>query len=231
MLALIYHYHYHYEEHSSNFHICGIILHLNNSDYGIYSVYKQTKADPNQIFKYPFETDKIIIGGDFNAHHPLWGSKNCTASSMRFVNNILQSNFIILNDKTPTRIDPGNKTETCIDLTLISNNISNAKWQTQIHKPQLSDHVPIIIKIPLDSNKDENLYHFTWNLNSKNKWNKFQKLLKNKLEKLNDTNDINKYAQNINKTINETAIKTIGFRQFKKNYKPCWNEALNEIKK
>ena len=56
-------------EHRLNFHICGIILHFQTTDYGIYSVYRPQKADPNQIFSYPFESDHTIIGGDFNIHH------------------------------------------------------------------------------------------------------------------------------------------------------------------
>ena len=45
--------------HRMNFHICGIVLHSQTSDYGIYSVYRPQKADPTQIFSYQFETDKI----------------------------------------------------------------------------------------------------------------------------------------------------------------------------
>ena len=60
---------YLHPDHRLNFHICGIILHSQTTDYGIYSVYRPKKADPNQIFSYIWD-DNILIGGDFSIRHP-----------------------------------------------------------------------------------------------------------------------------------------------------------------
>ena len=101
--------------HRDNFHICGIILHSQTSDYGIYSVYRPQKADPNQIFQYQFETDRKYWG-DFNIHHPLWGSDRNSKQSSDFLNCPTQSNQNF-KPTNSTRLDPRNSTLTCIDIT------------------------------------------------------------------------------------------------------------------
>ncbi len=67
--------------------ICGIILHSNEDDIGIYSTYRPNpKSDPNQLFEYDLQGDKIIIGGDYNLSHDLWGSETNNKYSIEFVN-------------------------------------------------------------------------------------------------------------------------------------------------
>ena len=131
--------------HRLNFHTCGIILHSQTTDYGIYSVYRPQKADPNQIFQYQFETDHILIGGDFNIHHPIWGSNKACKNGTNFLKLVTESNFKILNQQTPTRIDPRNNTLTSIDLSLSSHNLRNISWKVNQtnHNPKISDHFQI----------------------------------------------------------------------------------------
>ena len=170
-------------DHRQNFHICGILLHSQSTEYAIYSVYRPQKANVSQLFSYPFESDHIIIGGDFNIHHPIWGSKNACKNGNTFLNLLTNSNLKLINLQTPTRLDPHNGTLTCIDLTLSSHNISNINWRVNHsqHNPQISDHFEIIFSIPLKPNITDNIYHSTWNLSSKNKWNKYKKSLNNSL--------------------------------------------------
>ena len=135
--------------HKNNFHVCGIILHTQTTDYAIYSVYRPQKARVTQLFKYPFDSDHIIIGGDFNIHHPVWGSEKACKSGSDFLNTLTASNLNLINHPTPTRIDPRNKTQTCIDLTLTSRNISNVKWRVDynLYDPSFSDHYHIFINV------------------------------------------------------------------------------------
>ena len=223
---------YYLDDHRQNFHICGIILHSEHTDYGIYSVYRPQSADPTQIFSYPFECDKYIIGGDFNIHHELWGSKHSSSKGTQFVNVLNQSNLNLLNKQTPTREDPSTFTQSAIDLTLVTTNIPKVDWSVHQHNhnPSFSDHFNIFISVPLNSHPDDKIYHSTWNLCSNTKWKKFRNKLESNLKKPFQTTDPNKQAQSITHTIYNTAISTIGYRKYLRGYKPWWNSQINQLK-
>ena len=219
--------------HRNNFHICGIILHSQTTDYGIYSVYKPQKAQATQIFKYQFETDHIIIGGDFNIHHPLWGDSHSCRQGNDFLNSLTASNLTLQNSQTPTRLDPRSGTLTSIDLTLTSFNISNIKWRADHcnHDPSLSDHFLIFFNIPLNSHENETTYHSTWNLSSKTKWKKFKNQLHKNLNNLTNLNNASDFAEQLNSIIYDTAISTIGYRKYIRTYKPWRNHKIATLQK
>lgn len=96
---------------------------------------------------------KWLIGGDFNAHSPFWEKKCELCSNNRFVENIVDSNLILLNDGSITRIpDISKHRATAIDLTLTSPEIAPlCSWET--YEDSLgSDHLPIQINISLNRN-------------------------------------------------------------------------------
>ena len=105
------------QAHRQNFHTCGIMLHSQTTDYSIYSVYRPQSANPNQISTYPFDSEHILIGGDFNTHHPLWGINQDCSKRINFLNIPTASNFQLINEPSPTIIDPRNETLPCIDIT------------------------------------------------------------------------------------------------------------------
>ena len=224
---------YHCYPHRNNFHVCGIILHTPKIDYSIYSVYRPKIADPNQIFTYPFHSDHVIIGGDFNLHHSLWGSEQDSPKSSSFVNLLNESQFQLLNSKTPTRSDPSRNKLSCIDLTLSSHNIIKENWYVNqaSYRPYISDHFEIYYSLKTD-NLDNDTYHSTWNLNSKTKWKKYHKELREKLETYNNTRslDTKMHAIDITNIIYNTALNTIGFRKYHRGFKPWWNSKINSLK-
>ena len=224
---------YETNDHRQNFHVCGIVLHSGYTDYGIYLVYRPQRADPTQIFEHPFECDKHIIGGDFNIHHQLWGSKNSCAKGKNFVNLLTESNLVLLNNKTATRVDPRNKTETAIDLTLITPNVKNTSWSIKQynHDPHFSDHYNIFVSITLNNNPDEQIYHSTWNLTSETKWKNYKKSISKKLNNTPKFSNPNEFVQNITDAIYDTAIETIGYRKYRRGYKPWWNNKINNLKR
>ena len=219
--------------HRENFHICGIIIHSKTTDYGFYSVYRPQIADPNQIFRYKFETDHIIIGGDFNIHHPLWGSKKACKKGSDFLNNLTGSNFLLLNKQSPTRIDPRNKTLTCIDLSLSSHNMSDITWNVDhnSHDPDVSDHYHIYFNIPINIKQEDSIYHTTWNLSSKTKWKKFHSAISKEMKRLIPATNINEHVNQINAIIYDTAISTLGYRKYIKTFKPWRNNEIKMLQK
>ena len=198
------------QKHTETLQICGIMLHVGSTDYAIYNVYKTGQANPCDIFKLQHQTDKVIICGDFNIHHPLWGSDSSSVLSNTFVEYLNNSSLKLLNKQTPTRVDPRNKTLSHIDLSLASLDIDNIKWSINQHNhnPKMSDHFHILLTLSIRHNPDESLYHNSWNLSSKSKWRHFQNLLTSQLNLTNPPTDTNNHATHINNTIYNTAIET-----------------------
>ena len=93
------------------------------------------------------DNDHWIIGGDFNAHSPLW-EKNCqVVTNSHFVDNVIESSLILMNDGSITRVpDIPNHKATSIDLTLVSPNLAIiSTWHVEDDSIG-SDHLPVILK-------------------------------------------------------------------------------------
>ena len=85
--------------------------------------------------------------------------------------------------------------------------------------------------IPLHKDLNESLYHSTWNLSSARKWKEFQKQLSKNINTSEFSSDPNLYATKLNQIIYDTAVSTIGYREYRRGYKPWWNSEINELKK
>ena len=225
---------YHCYPHRNNFHVCGVILHAPKTDYSIYSVYRPQTADPTQLFTFPFQTDHVIIGGDFNLHHPLWGSLKCSTKSTEFVNHLTESQLQLVNSKTPTREDPSNQKHSCIDLTLVTPNIHKKDWfvNQASYRKCISDHYEIYFTISLDDSTDD-IFHSTWNLSSNNKWKKFRSELRKQIANYSKSRpkETEQQATQLSNIIYKTAVYTLGFRKYHLGLKPWWNSNINKLKK
>ncbi|GBM23567.1 hypothetical protein AVEN_196643-1 [Araneus ventricosus] len=67
-------------------------------------------------------TEPSFIFGDFNLHHPLWGSNDSSRLGNKFADWLTDSNFVILNPSTPTHTFPAGK-QSLLDLTLCSKSL------------------------------------------------------------------------------------------------------------
>ena len=96
----------------------------------------------------------LIIGGDFNSHHPLWDSLclQPDAKSRVIEAALLQTSIAVINNGNPTHFHTQTNSHSAIDLTLCSADISrNIIWtiDEDLHS---SDHYPIVIEI--ENNED-----------------------------------------------------------------------------
>lgn len=84
-----------------------------------------------------------IVGGDFNAHHPLWGFSPQSNKAGRSLSDFLDdSNFLLCTQpRLETRLAPGSATPSTLDLTIASPNIAS-KLTISIGSDWGSDHVP-----------------------------------------------------------------------------------------
>lgn len=88
-----------------------------------------------------------ILTGDFNAHHPVWGSLHMNTRGRRLADLAAAHHLSVLNDGSPTYLR-GTTCSSCLDVTFMTNTIlSSADWFTDI-ETRGSDHIPtyIIIK-------------------------------------------------------------------------------------
>ena len=150
---------------------------------------------PTNILKSLFQliNNNCIMGGDFNAHHPAWGSVTSSSRGNQIYDIINSVGLCILNSGSATHLGRPNRPSTAIDISLCSPNLMwSSSWSTT-EDPHGSDHFPIIITIqnsnqriinsPLPSNTNNptnpsSLPQF--NLN-KADWNKFSDLIKNNI--------------------------------------------------
>jgi len=113
-----------------------------------------TIEDPEitNCFSFLLSLDNLIITSDANAHSDTWHSPTTDHRGTLIQDLIQNSDQIILNQNTPTRI-PGNKNQqpTSPDITTISSNFAKfTTWQTITALS--SDHIPIMITINTKAN-------------------------------------------------------------------------------
>ena len=90
------------------------------------------------------------MGGDFNIHHPLWGS-TYIKNSEEFINNIKFAKMKIKNTETITHFDKTHNKYSSIDLTVTTNTVLCKEWRVNQCKynPQTTMHFRIIGHITL----------------------------------------------------------------------------------
>ncbi|GFX95261.1 elongator complex protein 4 [Trichonephila clavipes] len=94
----------------------------------------------------------MIIFGDFNLHHLMWGLDHISRYSNECVEWITDSNLVLLNMTVPTyRSSAG--AASLIDLTVCSSSMSGYCNSYVLDCSFESDHSPIITELSLNSNK------------------------------------------------------------------------------
>jgi hypothetical protein len=74
---------------------------------------------------------KIIIGGDFNSHHPLCGSETESRKGKEVAEFKTKHDLVLLYDGSVTRMGTNGQRNTMIDLTLVSPNLAlSCDWHT-----------------------------------------------------------------------------------------------------
>ena len=98
-----------------------------------------------------------VILGDFNSHSPLWERDCKIATCNRLVENIVDSDLVLLNDGHVTRIpDVANQRPTAIDLSLVSPSVAiESDWNVE-ENCLGSDHLPILISLNEQVKNEEN---------------------------------------------------------------------------
>lgn len=115
---------------SDNFEVIGIKI-VNNNIY-IVSVYVNPKISVlefhlkwNNLLESMKIYENVVIAGDFNAHHTVWGSPKVNYRGKEILRTINMSNFTLVNNGKCTYY-PNNLSQnpSAIDLTIVSKNLA-----------------------------------------------------------------------------------------------------------
>lgn len=140
---------------SWNFEVVGI--HIEAINLVLVSLYvnpsiniREFKESMKNLLNQINSFDRIIIGGDLNAHHRAWGCAGNKRKGEALYDLINVSNFTILNDGSMTHIPRDlNKQPSAIDITICSSNmIPKVTWQVQNNSLGKCAH--LIIKIDVN---------------------------------------------------------------------------------
>ena len=228
-------------------HIVEIFINNNTKIYisNIYRKQKETnnKENGKKFWEQYVDTnlDNIIISGDFNMHHVIWGGPKCDPMGEELLEGIYNGPYTLHNGGAITRragrID---HRDSAVDLTITKGQdlVKSKSWETwELHG---SDHHPILTtwgghansKEP--GNDDRILFNYR-----KVDWNLF-KTQAEAIEWRNlESNDTNTFRKQFIDAIMELGKENIPFKKAEKTKKPFkrkktipwWDEELNEMKK
>lgn len=179
---------------------------------------KATKTDWNNLFS-QLQGD-VIICGDFNCHHSLWGSTIDNSQGNRLVEAIEETNLIILNDGRPTKIVRPNERPSAIDLTFVSPSLLSLSEWNPLNDTLGSDHLPIHITISGEYTPTNKTPSRKW-IESSADWTLFQNLIETQIYNNNSNNNSFDFFM---KVINDAASKSMKSRSgnSKKPPNPIW---------
>lgn len=131
--------------------ICGATVSVNNKKVSVVSLYrppnaKVTSADYINVFNQI--PHLMVVGGDFNAHHYIWGSSSSNPDGIILTDALEHfANLVVANTGAATRISPPGKNIFAVDLTLLTSELAEScSWEVA---PDTygSDHFPIRMKL------------------------------------------------------------------------------------
>ena len=186
---------------------------------------------------------KTIVAGDFNGHSPLWGYDDVNKTGKAIEEICESTNLSLLQNENspPTLLHRVTKNSYRPDLTMISSDLLN-KHSVDVLDDVGSDHRPILISI-LTPNKKHRKRKTRWNFKKAN-WELYNETLESNIktiagnfsstEQLKEIlytytteEQLQKLNSDITSSLLEASAKSIP-RGCRKNYKPFWNDEIND---
>lgn len=130
----------------------------------------------------------LIVLGDFNCKHTMWGSHTCDVPSTALLSLLDDINICVLNDGSPTRRVSPFQNVSAVDLTLASPNImTSASWKV-LPLSFGSDHFPILTAIPKQNSPPTPVPPILKYKTAEADWNLYSNILEEKIRLLPATN-------------------------------------------
>lgn len=136
------------------------------------SLYRKCSThQPDEFLSLVADNSPYIIGGDFNAHHPLWEHSNITPPGRHIVELAGLLGFGLALPDYPTFYPNNNRTEGILDFFIL--NKINRPAKIRVLNELDSDHRPIILTLGNCHAIEIPLIHF----NKKTDWKKYEDYL------------------------------------------------------
>lgn len=165
----------------------------------------------NQVFKINKE-DKLVIMGDLNAHHQIWGSNKNNINGLRIAEYINKYNYIILNESISTRMNRPGENISPLDLTIVSQNISCISEWKILNDTGNSDHFPTVCSIGNSLNIHNSIPNILKRNYSLANWEGYSDFIESSLNV-----SIQNSFENLMELINSSADKHIPYFKTKSN--------------
>ena len=123
---------------SSNLEVLGIAVH----GFSIFNIYN-SPSNPLLLASFDFLSNVaiVIICGNFNAHHWMWGSVYINCSGRSLVEALDVHDLVVLNTNTPTHLSfTGRNAWRLLDLVLVSSSCASLCTSTVTSEFLGSDH-------------------------------------------------------------------------------------------
>ena len=169
--------------------------------------------------------NSAVICGDFNAHHPTWGSAAANSSGSNLVNFLNDGNHVLLNLSVPTHLTISDKIQwSLLDLTMVSSQIAGKSNTNITHEFLGSDHSVIIATVN-DFKIPTKLHIPKWNFGRADWPAYYNQCLTHVHENLTSTN-IDKFSEQLTKSLLAVATATIPRTNPRnKNLVPWWTKS------
>ena len=171
----------------------------------------------------------VIWVGDFNAHNPLWGSRDRDRNGEVIEELMDKQGLVCLNDGRPTRFDIRTGRVSCIDLTIASPELAwKGKWETWEENAMGSDHFPIVVRFgqPLLVEEDTRPRPLNYN---KAKWAEFAEGCLEGIDSVEEDGTIDEWNDSLCSMLRDNVNRFIPRKKaVKRKAVPWWNKMCDE---
>lgn len=169
----------------------------------------------------------VVWIGDFNAHNPLWGSKNKDRNGIVVEDMLDKHNLVIINDGRPTRCQVGSGRFSHLDLAFTSAEIARTgQWDVMDESTMGSDHFPVWIKFGVDmqlggSNGGAGRFNY-----QRADWDLFLEHMSTGIEEVDDQGNTEDWSKSFSNVVKNAAEKAIPIKRQRERNKmvPWWNQ-------
>ncbi|KAK7096645.1 hypothetical protein V1264_003726 [Littorina saxatilis] len=171
-----------------------------------------------------------LIAGDFNSHSPSWGYAELDRKGEDLEDWMFENNLILLNrpDDPPTYYSRSWRTTSTPDLAIATDDIASIAQREVNQQLGGSDHKPVIIQLQEQVRTTRQKLKPSWNY-KKARWNDFERKLDENCRKLDlQDENLNDQAEHFTAAVLKAAKKTIP-RGRRRDYKPGWNDHLQQL--
>ena len=182
-----------------------------------------------QLHKIEIHTERHVVLGDFNSHSPSWGYNTLDARGEEVENWMLDNTLLLINNPAdqPTYFSRAWKTQSTPDLAIATEDLERISNRIVYDQLGGSDHRPILLNLNTEYRNPTNMQP-SWNLKRAN-WDLFSCEVDTlSANTITEEQHLNKNVKLLTENILKAAKKAIP-RGKRNNYRPCWNEEVENL--